>query len=109
MSHEVHDAVSLELARRIAAGLPEHAEWLDVARANLRRWSGQNQNAPALLRSYAEWEKLLARPVVEICEVLLAESDEGQRLRQNSPFAGVLTNVERFTLLKAWKQSHETP
>lgn len=90
MSHEVQDAVSLELARRIATGLPQHPEWLDVARSNLERWSCQNRNAPLLLHCYAEWLELLARPGVEICEALVAESDEGQRLRQNSPFAGVL-------------------
>lgn len=90
MSHEVQDAVSLELARRIATGLPQHPEWLDVARANLERWSQQNRNAPSLLRCYAEWQELLARPVSGICETLIAESGKGQWLRQNSPFAGVL-------------------
>jgi len=94
VSHEVQDAVSLELARRIATGLPQHPEWLDVARANLERWSRQNRNAPSLLRCYAEWLELLACPVAEICEALIAESETGQRLRQNSPFAGVLPPEE---------------
>lgn len=90
VSHGVHNAVSLELARRIATGLPQHPEWLDVARANLKRWSEQNQGAPSLLRCYAEWQKLLARPLAEICQALIAETDKGQRLRQNSPFVGIL-------------------
>ena len=90
MSHEVQDAVSLELARRIATGLPQHPEWLELAHANLERWARQNRNAPSLLRCYAEWQALLARPVSEICRALIAETDEGQRQRQNSPFAGVL-------------------
>lgn len=82
--------MSLELARRIANGLPQHPEWLDVARSNLERWLRQNHNAPSLLRCYAEWQTLLSRPASEISAALLAESDEGQWLRQNSPFAGVL-------------------
>jgi hypothetical protein len=52
VGHEFQDAVSFELARRIAFGLPQHPEWLDIARANLERWSCENQNAPALLRCY---------------------------------------------------------
>jgi len=50
MGHEVQDQKSLELARRVAEGLPEHPEWLEVARANLDRWSQQNRDAPRLLR-----------------------------------------------------------
>ena len=90
MSHEVQNQVSLELARRVAAGLEQHPECLDLARANLERWSAQNQNAPSLLRCYGEWRELLSRPVAEIAAALTAETNDGQRLRQNSPFAGVL-------------------
>ena len=94
MSHEVQDAVSLELARWIATELPQHPEWLDLARANLERWSQQNRNAPSLLRCYAEWRTLLGQSVSEICNALTAETEEGQRLRQNSPFAGALSPDE---------------
>ncbi len=94
MRHEFHDRVSLELAKRIAAGLPEHPEWLDVARDNLDRWARLNSDAPALLRCYAEWRELLRKPVEKIRAVLTAETDEGQRLRQNSPFAGILSPSE---------------
>ena len=90
MGHEVQDQVSLELARRIAAGLPEHPEWLALARANLARWMRQNAAAPTLQRCYTEWLGWLERSPREISAVLSAETDEGQRLRQNSPFAGVL-------------------
>jgi hypothetical protein len=91
MGHDYQDRVSLEIGRRIAAGLPEHPEWLDLARENLRRWRERNADAPSLLRCYAEWEQILQRPPNEIRDVLTAETDEGQRLRQNSPFAGALS------------------
>jgi hypothetical protein len=86
--------VSLELARRIAAGLPRHPEWIELARANLRRWSEQNRNAPSLLRCYKEWQQLLLQPVTEIIRALTAETEDGQTLRQNSPFAGALPASE---------------
>jgi len=94
MGHEYQDRVSLELARRIATGLPEHPEWLDLARTNLDRWSELNQGSPGLLRCYAEWRSLLSLPLSEIQQILLAQTGEGQRLRQNSPFAGVLNARE---------------
>ncbi len=90
MRHEDLDRASLAMARIIAEGLPDHPEWLALARANLERWSARNANAPSLLRCYAEWQRLLEQPVEAIQAILTAESDEGQRLRQNSPFAGVL-------------------
>ena len=94
MNHSVQNAVSLEMACRIADGLPEHQEWIDFANANLERWSRLNAGVPSLLRCYAEWRKLLANDVVEIRAILTAETDEGQRLRQNSPFAGILSPGE---------------
>jgi hypothetical protein len=101
VTHELQDAVSLELARRVAARLRESPALVDVARANLSRWSRQNSNAPSLLRCYTEWQDLLARSVEEICEILCAETDEAQRLRQNSPFAGILSPAE------VWEMKNE--
>ncbi len=90
VGHEYQDRVSLELGRRIASELPQRPEWLALAKANLERWSKRNAKAPGLLLAYAEWRAILERPVAEICAVLTAATDEGQRLRQNSPFAGAL-------------------
>ena len=94
MGHEIQDRASLEMARQIAAGLPAHPEWLELARENLDRWTRQNSAAPALVRCDDEWRELLKLPVKDICAILTAETDEGQRLRQNSPFAGVLSPKE---------------
>ena len=107
MGHEVQDQVSLELGRRIAAGLSEHPEWLDLARANLERWARQNQSAPGLLRCYSEWWQLLSRPLAEITTILTEETNEAQRLRQNSPFVGVL-NPEEVWEIKSRLRRHAT-
>jgi len=107
MDHSFQDAVSLELARRIADGLPDHPEWLEFAGANLDRWTSQNRNAPSLIRCYEEWRDLLTRPVSEIVTILIANTDEGQRIRQNSPFAGILPPAEVWSI-KA-RLRHETP
>jgi hypothetical protein len=94
VKHSETDRVSLEIARRVAERLQAHPELLEVARGNLARWSQRNADSPSLLRCYAEWEAILSRPLDDIRGLLCAETDESQRLRQNSPFAGVLSPAE---------------
>ena len=92
--HRLRDDISLELARRVAARLRATPKLLGIARENLARWSRLNADAPSLLRCYAEWRRILERPLEEICEALCADNEQGQRLRQNSTFAGVLAPAE---------------
>lgn len=42
-----------------------------------------------------EWEQLLRRPVPEIRRVISEDTQRGRDLRQNSPFAGMLSEPER--------------
>jgi hypothetical protein len=60
-----------------------------------------------LLRCYEEWRTLLVRPTAEIAAILTAETDEGRRLRQNSPFAGAL-NAEEVWEIKSRLRHHAT-
>lgn len=108
MRHSETDEVSLELARRAADRLRAQPELLAIARENLIRWSQRNADTPSLLRCYAEWQAILARPLEEICEVLCAETDDGQRLRQNSPFAGVLSPAEVWKIKSAHRHATAT-
>jgi hypothetical protein len=98
MSHKLQDAVSLEIALRVADRLREQPALLEVAHENLARWSRLNASTPSLLRCYAEWQGILSRPLDQICDLLCAETNEGQRLRQNSPFAGVLSAKEVWAI-----------
>jgi hypothetical protein len=108
MSHPEIDQVSLELGRRIAERLRRQPELIDFAHANLMRWSRQNALAPSLLRCYAEWQQILSQPVDEICTLLCSESDNAQRLRQNSPFASVLTPKEVWEIKSRFRHSSAT-
>ena len=108
MNHIETDQVSLELARRVAERMRWQPEVVDFARANLVRWSQQNTSVPSLLRCYAEWRQILARPVEEICELLCSESDNAQRLRQNSPFAGVLSPAEVWEVKARFRHAPAT-
>jgi hypothetical protein len=94
VDHGLRDQVGLELARRIAAELAAHPEWIKLARKNLDRWCELNADSPTLLRCYEEWREILDRSTDQIIAVLTAQTDHGQRLRQNSPFADALSPSE---------------
>ncbi len=109
MNHGLQDSVSLEIARRVVERLRPSPELLSVAHGNLGRWSRLNADTPSLLRCYAEWSRILERPLDEICDVLRAENEESQRLRQNSPFAGILSPSEIWEIKSRLRHHATTP
>lgn len=46
------------------------------------------------------WEEVLARPVADVRRLIVEDSDYGRDLRQNSPFAGFLSEPERRRILE---------
>ena len=53
-----------------------------------------------LSRAHREWRFILEKwNWEEIRAMLLEDSDEGQRLRQSSPFGGIVTEAERLDIL----------
>lgn len=108
VGHGFQDRVGLEMGRQVAARLRVNPGVLEVARRNLQSWSHRNAGAPALLAAYAEWREILEEPVEDICRVLSADTEEGRRLRQNSPFAGVLSPKEVWMIKKQKISTHGT-
>jgi len=53
-----------------------------------------------------QWERLLSGPMDRVLEVLTSRSPLARELRQNSPFAGVLTEQERHSVLSAFNAEH---
>jgi hypothetical protein len=74
------------LARRLRRPMVDDAlrqvwKWRDLGRIDPR---------------YADqWEQILGRPLAEIRSVLGEDTPRGRDLRQNSPFAGMLSEAER--------------
>ena len=64
-----------------------------IGHENLQRWSRVREGGLPPCRE--EWKELLKRPWSQIREILLDESDEGQRLRSSHPFAGLVSEKER--------------
>jgi hypothetical protein len=98
-SHQWIDQRSLALHAAVAAKLEAHPQLLDVARRNLERWLQQNP-ATAL----REWRRILdSTPLPEVVALLRSSTEEAARLRQSSPFAGLLTTEERRTIVGAYE------
>jgi len=97
-SQQGHDharARSLAYHRVVAKRL--RRPMVQEARHTLLRWREQGRIDPR----YAEqWEQLLDRPIPEIRRALVSEDQGSDDLRQNSPFAGMLSEPERRRTLQ---------
>ena len=52
-----------------------------------------------------EWSRVLDGPVDTVLATLTDPSPRGREMRQNSPFAGLLTDDERATIVGNWRKS----
>lgn len=95
---------SLWLAYAIAGRIvtdPERA--LALGRQNIHT---MHENARgSTTRWLDEWTTLLAGPIGQLLDAYTSRSPRGRELRQNAPFAGLLTDDERAEALAAWKRS----
>jgi len=98
--HAHLDERSLALHRLVAEKISADPALLDKARANVRRWQAAS-GEPSLALS--EWEQILdASPVDEVIALLVERSERATRLRQSSPFAGILTEPERQAIYESY-------
>ena len=102
------DRYSLVLHRAVAEKMLTNEDGvLRIARENLERWLGSESfSSGPERRALLEWKQILdARPTNEIRMIITSETDDGQRLRSSSPFAGVLSLKERK---EKWSECAET-
>jgi excisionase family DNA binding protein len=93
LNHAVAGEVAKDPARALA-----------IARRNLGRLQQAHPRGQAA-RWLKDWQELLEGGAVEdILEVLTSRSMPARELRQNSPFAGVLSEQERTAVLKSFRQ-----
>jgi hypothetical protein len=100
-SHRLLEARSLAMHAVIARKIERDPRLLEVARGNVERWTKQRNNErPAWL---AEWSDLLDQSWESIAALITEPSENAARLRQSSPFAGILTNQERWRIYEAFR------
>lgn len=92
---------SLRLSYAIAGKLAQDPDTvLARAAANLDLMRSQHPRGQGA-HWLEEWSKLLQGPLDELLQVLTGVSVRSRELRQNSPFAGVLSDDERAAVLAA--------
>lgn len=101
LKHRVIEARSLAMHCLIAQKIGRDPGLLHVARRNLAAWSARYGDHPP--RALEEWQAILARPWHEIAALITDAGEAATRLRQSSPFAGVLTQSERRRVYEAFR------
>lgn len=100
-SHRLLEARSLAMHAVIARKIERDPKLLLIARGNIERWHARRgEQSPAWL---SEWQEILNRPWEYIAALITEPSENGARLRQSSPFAGILTHQERRRIYEAFR------
>lgn len=97
--HSRLDERSLALHALVARKVQAAPALLDKARENMRRWQ-EASGSPSL--ALVEWEQILSAPVDEVTALLVERSERATRLRQSSPFCGILTEDERRAIYESY-------
>ncbi|MGB5079611.1 MAG: hypothetical protein WBO23_02580 [Burkholderiales bacterium] len=101
LKHRIAEARSLAMHCLIARKIDGDRRLLAAARRNLERWIAGYGDAPP--RALVEWSGILDRPWPEIAALITGADETAVRLRQSSPFAGVLTPPERRRVYDAFR------
>jgi hypothetical protein len=100
-SHRLLEARSLAMHALIARKIELNPTLLAIAHRNIERWSARRKHgSPAWLD---EWREVLKQPWQHIAALITEPSEQGARVRQSSPFAGVLTNEERWRIHETFR------
>lgn len=92
---------SLWLGHAIAGKLVTDPQGvLDKGRDNLAHLNRAGSRG-ASNRWLAEWQRILEGPVAAVLDALTSRTPRARELRQNAPFAGVLSEEERLSVLRA--------
>lgn len=98
---------SLWLHAAVAGRLAiDPAGTLERAQNNLGRLRREHPTG-AVTRSFDAWESSLSRGPEAVMEILTSLAAQAVELRQNSPFAGVLTDHERIAVLRAFRENEQ--
>jgi len=99
--HRVIEARSLAMHVMAAEKIGRDPSLLELPKRNLDRWKARwGDSSPAWL---TEWQDILCKPWPTVAAVITELSENAARLRQSSPFAGVLSSEERRRIYEAFR------
>lgn len=94
--HQLHEIRSLAMHALIAEKIDRDRSLLAIPKRNLQRWRARFPAAPP--RWWTEWTRILKLPWNEIAALLIDPGEHARRLRQSTPFVGILTPAQRRQL-----------
>jgi hypothetical protein len=98
LTHQQIEERSILLHRAVARRISANPSLLAIAHDNLSRWIEQSGPRPY----WTEWGAKLSAPLDELLTFLVSPSEEARRLRQSSPFCGILTPQERWKIYESF-------
>jgi hypothetical protein len=99
--HRKLEERSLALHREIAQRIRRNPDLLTRVRDRLSRDIHSGRFSISLTDAMQEWLDLLNSSSVEqVIELLVDQGENARRLRQSTPFAGILTQEERRHILE---------
>ena len=96
-THERNDRYSLLLHRDLARLLRSDESLLARGRRNILRWQAMHGHS---VPAWDEWLRLIDSGADAVAKIMVDEGEEATRLRQSTPFAGIVPNRRRWELLK---------
>lgn len=98
-------ARSLAMHQLVVAKIRQDPTLFLRARATLSRW---RQTVCLSSQPYLmEWERLMEQGMDVTLAKAVEDSEHAADLRKSSPFAGILTNQERFAFLRDWSRRYD--
>ena len=96
---------SIALHRAVAERILGNPKLMEEAIINLQRYLKQSfSDSRKPISPLVEWQELLENQSLEkILDFMVSDSERAKRLRQSSPFAGVLTPQERWRIYEAYR------
>lgn len=102
--HEILDDRSLEMDRVIAGKIRANPKLVQIALANIERWLANPDYSESSRQAVLEWKSIIENsPVGALVALLESDSEEACRLRQSSPFCGILTPDERQAIFRKYE------
>jgi hypothetical protein len=94
--HGLHESRSLQMHRMVAERYRDNpADVVHFGLENLKRWQLRGVDCD----DFGIWEEILRSSPQRLPEILCGDSEEAIRLRQSSPFAGLIPEDVRRQIL----------
>jgi len=98
--HAFIDRRSLALHRLAVDKIRKDPSLFAIVQANLTRW--RTIIDPRSLSYLDRWQALVDEGMDRCLAVAIEDSEFGRNMRQSTPFAGILSNKERFEFFREY-------